>query len=267
MLDDLWEVIGFLAQGKRLPLDSSSGHRKARVMDAMGALVWRRAFTDPTNPEFKRACLNMVCTGSQEILSIGLHECVKAALSRPIARQPGTNENTCVLRNGSCKVSDNPYGVASRNSDMGETLLAQSTSRAVFSSVEYDHPVNRSGLQNFIATNVPSSHFIRGAVQVVWYALVWLCGRSGRAKSAVPDKPTKGISRPLKMRPSLQRLTRLCAIRRLAFLIIILQLFIASYSVVKINRATCLRFDRDERRGINRDSKNCLRIIRLLLCP
>jgi len=36
MLDDLWEVIGFLAQGKRLPLDSSSGHRKARVMDAMG---------------------------------------------------------------------------------------------------------------------------------------------------------------------------------------------------------------------------------------
>jgi hypothetical protein len=35
MLDKVWEVIGFLALGKQLPLDSNLGHRKPRVMDAM----------------------------------------------------------------------------------------------------------------------------------------------------------------------------------------------------------------------------------------
>ena len=237
-------AVGFQFRSQKSPRDGRDG----------ALLCGAVQYTDPTNPEFKRACLNMVCTGSQEILSIGLHECVKACSLRPNCTSAEvTNENTCVLRNGSCQVSDNPYGVASRNSDMRETLLAQSASRAVFSSVEYDHPVNRSGLQNFIATNVPSSHFIRTA-QFRWFGTPWSGCVDGQGE---PKECGTGINRRKVFCASVENATLPAAVNpslcnpetRIPDKQYCNSFHCELQCRQDSNRATCLRFDRDERRA------------------
>ena len=164
----------------------STGYQKKEIArKPKNALMCQPYVTVDAHPEaFARSCKKMDCDASsppaEDPAATTEEACVDACAAKPLSQCAAaefTPEGKCLIHAKACVESvAAPFGVAKRANAPKpyETIGA----RAVFTPVEFEHPVTRGELETYKVSNVPSSYFERDGA-FAYFGTPWsVCDKS-----------------------------------------------------------------------------------------
>ena len=137
-----------------------------------GALQCREyEAVNEVDSDFSRSCGQLQCVGDSSVLeeATSVEECVVSCKKLRIANCTAvefTKDNKCVLYKGICTSA-----IHKQPADIGEPFTTP-LNGAVFTPVEYEHPVDKDELTHFVSRNVSSQYFRRDG-SFEYFATAW----------------------------------------------------------------------------------------------